>query len=284
MEPNSPSYTAEISRTNPTCFLFLVDQSSSMLEPFGGNPDKSKADGLADAINRLFQNLILKCAKSEGIRDYFHIGVISYGGKILPGLSGKLSGKPLVPISELADNPIRVEERKRWADDGAGGVFEQTFKFPVWFEPRPTGRTPMCEAIQLAQTYMEIFVAQHPTAYPPMVINITDGMPTDGNPLEAAKELRTLATNDGNVLLFNAHLSEKKLHPIEFPANEDGFPDDFARLLFRMSSVLPPKLLEAALADGHKVKDGSRGFVFNADLVSIIRFLDLGTKVYQGVR
>src|SRR5947209_713269 len=26
-------YTAEIRRTNPTCFLFLVDQSSSMLEP-----------------------------------------------------------------------------------------------------------------------------------------------------------------------------------------------------------------------------------------------------------
>ncbi len=30
-------YTAEISRNNPSCFLFLVDQSSSMLEAFGGN-------------------------------------------------------------------------------------------------------------------------------------------------------------------------------------------------------------------------------------------------------
>jgi hypothetical protein len=29
-------YAAEITRTNPTCFVFLVDQSSSMLEPFGG--------------------------------------------------------------------------------------------------------------------------------------------------------------------------------------------------------------------------------------------------------
>lgn len=46
-------YTAEINRTNPTCFVFLVDQSSSMLEPFGGQADKQKADGVADAINRL---------------------------------------------------------------------------------------------------------------------------------------------------------------------------------------------------------------------------------------
>jgi len=35
-------YSTEISRTNPTCFLFLVDQSSSMLEPFGGQQDKKK--------------------------------------------------------------------------------------------------------------------------------------------------------------------------------------------------------------------------------------------------
>src|SRR5690242_10585604 len=66
-------YSAEISRTNPTCFLFLIDQSSSMLESFAGQAGKSKADGVADAINRLLQNLAIKCAKSDGIRDYFFI-------------------------------------------------------------------------------------------------------------------------------------------------------------------------------------------------------------------
>ena len=65
------AFTAEISRTNPTCLLFLVDQSSSMDKPFGGQPGKKKSEGVADAINRLLQNLTLKCAKSEGIRDYF---------------------------------------------------------------------------------------------------------------------------------------------------------------------------------------------------------------------
>ncbi|MCY0933311.1 hypothetical protein [Streptomyces sp. H34-S4] len=28
-------YTAEISRTNPGCFIFLVDQSASMSDPIG---------------------------------------------------------------------------------------------------------------------------------------------------------------------------------------------------------------------------------------------------------
>jgi hypothetical protein len=47
---------------------------------------------------------------------------------------------------------------------------------------------------------------------------------------------------------------------------------------------LPPKLLEAARKDGFTVGAHARGFVFNADLVAIIRFLDIGTRVAQGVR
>ena len=37
-------------------------------------------------------------------------------------------------------------------------------------------------------------------------------------------------------------------------------------------------LLGTAAAEGYPVTDGSRGFVFNADIVSVIRFLDIGTR------
>src|SRR5215467_282741 len=153
-------YTAEISRTKPTCFLFLVDQSSSMLEPFGGQPGKQKAEGVADAINRLLQNIVLKCAKADGIRDYFHVGIIGYGGRVVSALGGALSGQTLVPVSAVANSPLRVEQRTRKVDDGAGGLIEQSFKFPVWFEARPTGRTPMCQALGLAKQYLDVFLAK----------------------------------------------------------------------------------------------------------------------------
>ncbi len=39
------SYSAEISRNNPTCFLFLIDQSGSMNDPWSGGTFKKKADG-----------------------------------------------------------------------------------------------------------------------------------------------------------------------------------------------------------------------------------------------
>jgi hypothetical protein len=255
-----------------------------MLEPFGAQPEKSKAVGVSDALNRLLQNLILKCARADGVRDFFHVGMVSYGGRVQSAFGGALAGKTIVPISQIASNPLRVEVRKRKVEDGAGGLVEDEFKFPVWFEAHPTGRTPMCEAMRKAKEDVQTFLGIQHNCYPPIVINITDGHPTDGDPREAAKELRALTSLDGNVLLFNAHLSDKLNSPIEFPADESGLPDDYAKLLFRMSSELPPKLMEAAKSSGLAVGPKSRGFVFNADLVAVIRFLDIGTRVAQSVR
>ena len=277
-------YTAEISRSNPTCFLFLIDQSSSMLEPFGRQPDKHKADGVADALNRLLQNLAIKCAKSEGVRDYFCVGVIGYGGGVASAFEGPLAGKNIVPISAIANNPLRVDIRSRKVDDGAGGLIEQSFRSPVWVQPKAGGRTPMCQALGLAKQCLEVFIGQFPACYPPLVCNITDGAATDGDPLPAAQALRQLTTTDGNVLLFNAHISANQAPPIEFPSSEAGLPDKFAPLLFRMSSCLPPRLIDAAHGEGYVVTDESRGFVFNGDLVSVIRFIDIGTRVAVTLR
>ena len=72
-------YTAAITRTNPACVLLLIDQSGSMAEPYTGLADQSKAQAVADAVNRVLQNLVLRCAKADQVRDYFQVGVIGYG-------------------------------------------------------------------------------------------------------------------------------------------------------------------------------------------------------------
>jgi hypothetical protein len=255
-----------------------------MAEPFGGQADKAKAQGVADGINRLLQNLVLKCAKSDGIRDYFHVGVVGYGGRVAWALAGQMAGQKLVPISVLANNPLRVEQRNRKVSDGAGGLLDQQFKCPVWFEATASGRTPMCKAIADAGEAVKEFIGTYPKCFPPLVINISDGLATDGNPELATTTLRSLASADGNVLMFNAHVSSKAAHPIEYPALESELPDPGARVLFRMSSVLPNKLREAAKNEGFRVNEQSRGFVFNADLVSVLRFLDIGTRATQTMR
>jgi hypothetical protein len=272
-------YSAEISRANPTCFLFLVDQSKSMRGPMAGSPDKSKADAVAESINRLLYTLVLRCVMGQAVLDRFHIGVIGYGKQVISGLGGTLAGRDLVPVSEVARAPLRVEQRVNKVPDGRGGMTDQTVRFPVWFEPQADGKTPMVAALERATTLLAGFVAQHPTCFPPLVINLSDGEATDGNPEAPAARLRQLGSDDGDTLLFNLHLSAQPVLPIEFPDNEFGLPDDAARRLFRMSSPLPPVMHGPARQAGLMVSDGTRGFVFNADLASVVRFLDIGTRV-----
>jgi hypothetical protein len=151
-------------------------------------------------------------------------------------------------------------------------------KFPIWFDPVANGGTPMCQALKEAHRIVQGWLSQYPNCFPPIVINITDGESTDGDPSSVAARLRSLSSTDGEVLLFNLHLSSQKKRPIEFPSTDAELPDQYAKLLFHMSSPLTPFMIKAAREDGYPVAEGARGFAFNADMVATIKFLDIGTR------
>jgi hypothetical protein len=224
------------------------------------------------------QNLVLTCAKSEGIRDYYLVSVLRYGSSVGPGLGGPLSGQTLVAISQVADNPIRLDERTQKTEDGTGGLVDETVKIPVWFEPVAKGGTPMTEALREAGKILDTFVNDHPQSFPPIVVNITDGESTDGDPTEAAASIRKHATADGNALLCNLHLSSSNAAPVSFPSDDAVMPDQYGKLLFEMSSPLPAPMRSAAQSEGFAISEGARGLVFNADMVKVVQFLEIGTR------
>ena len=281
-------YSAEISRESPTAFLFLLDQSASMQDPFGGAEEKgdaapSKARVLADTVNRLLQNLVLRCAKEEGVRDYFYLGVVGYGERVQPLIEPAErfeheSG--LIPISHLAERPKRMEERVKTVRDGDGNEREQRVKFPVWFDPHAKNGTPMCQALDQAAQMTRQWIDHNPSGFPPVVLNVTDGEATDGDPLRFAQQLRSFATDDGEVLLFNIHLSDSEAPAVELPSSRQELPRDadYAEVLYEMSSELPFTMRSAAEQEGYSVDLDTRGFVFNADPVALVRFLEVGTR------
>jgi hypothetical protein len=274
------SYIAPIQRSDPTAFLFLVDQSSSMGDRMSG--ERTKAQFVADVLNRTLMNLVTRCTKSEGVRNYFDIGVLCYSNdSAANGFTGALGGQILHPVSAIEANPLRVESRRKKVDDGAGGLVEQTVKFPVWFEPVGSGGTPMCAALTKAAEVLAAWCDQHPNSYPPTVLHVTDGESTDGDPESLATLLTQISTADGQALLLNIHVSTSASAPIKFPASASGLPDDYAKLLFRMSSQLPTHLVKFALEKGYSVNSESRGFVFNADAAEIVEFFDIGTRASQ---
>lgn len=280
------AYERNIDRRSPGCLVFLVDQSFSMTEPFAGSP-RSKAEALATAINRFVGELVIRCERGEELpRAYFDVGVIGYTTDadnrpvVRSLLDGPLAGRDLVSIVDLYQHPLEVETRHK--DDGQGGLV--AFKFPVWYRTPPPERmkgTPMAAALRHCAGVAGAWCAAHPQSFPPVVIHLTDGEATDGSPEAAAEELRALRTDDGALLFFNAHLSTSGAEPVLFPTAEQQLPDEFARLLFRMSSALPEGMQRTAQEKGLPAPPGCRVMAFNADGTSLLLLLNVGSIISE---
>ena len=258
-------YSADIDRSNPTCFVFLIDQSASMQEHYAGAAGQSKSEALAYQINNLLAELIVKCSRPE-IRDYFHLAVIGYGPKVHSVFGG------LMPVSEV-ERQARIESRV----DPLTGAAALT---PVWVNALADGMTPMCAALAQAQSLVEEWVLAHPKCFPPIVINLTDGEANDGQPVDSARRLTGVKSDDGFVLLFNGHLSSVVGGAIEFPGAAADLPADaYARTLFEMSSVIPSAMQNKAQQRGIHIDSGARGMVFNSDFMAVANLLEMGTTM-----
>lgn len=253
---NVQTYQQQATRQRPACVVFLVDQSTSMGEPFAGDSKRSKQIGTAEALNSMLLNLIIICDKDPGAlpRHYYDVGVIGYGRSVGSAFGGALAGRDLVSIPELAMNPIDRNE-------------------PKWVETLADGPTPMGEAFNKAGQILAPWVKQHADSFPPIVINITDGVATD-EPQLWANRLRTLSTSDGSLLLYNLNISRHPLQPVLYPQTAEQIETSFGKELFEMTSPLTERMCQLAGA-----RTGSRGFGLNADFESLISFLQTGTQV-----
>jgi hypothetical protein len=272
-------YSAQITRTNPTCIVLLLDQSGSMADPFSGESGVRKADYVANVVNHTLHDIVIRCTKTEEVRNYYHIGLVGYGRHVGSAFVGALANYQLAPIAEVANYPLSVESRYRRVPDGDGGWLEMPVRFPVWMKPSADGATPMCEALGSLKSMLQTWIEDHPGSFPPTILHLTDGESSDGDPLNAGKELLGLRTDDGPVLLFNCHISSNSRTRVEYPSSISQLPDSLSRTLFQISSELPAGFLAAAEQLGVKTEPGSRGFVFNADPSSVVQFYEIGTSL-----
>jgi hypothetical protein len=275
-------YEQTFSRQNPGCIVMLLDRSDSMGAEWRQS-GQTLAEGAARAINRILFDLCIKSTKEVGgaVRDYFHVFVLGYGVRpvaggegVEPAFGGRLTGRLITPLSELADAPLAIREEP--------SVDATTVtRMPVWVEPVSGYRTPMCEAIAVAGEQIFKWIDDHPNSFPPIVINITDGLvtdsPYDGADLaEWARRLTMMETSDGPTLLFNVFLSSEG-EPAFFPTSGDAFPAPGPQM-FEMSSVLPDPMIRTARGAGVLVQPGARAMCFNADLEALVKFLQIGTR------
>jgi hypothetical protein len=101
--------------------------------------------------------------------------------------------------------------------------------------------------------------------------------------LSAAQAIRNLTNRNGSsVILVNCHISERSEAGLVFPSRAAELPQDtYAQALFEMSSVLPPQMNGVAaevLGRTLGEDDSVRGMVFNGNAVTLVKFLEIGTR------
>lgn len=274
------NYSQAWSAARPGCLILMLDQSGSMSDQFGyaqAGAGRRKCDMVATVLNGFLNELIVinTIAQKDGttmVRPRADVAVIGYEGSFVgPILGGALEGRSFVTLPELQMNPLLIERRTKKEIDDVGMEVELPVQFPVWVQPVAGGGTPMCMALGQAHALALQWTMTHVDSYPPVIINVSDGMANDGDPADAARQLSDISTNDGQALLFNVHITDINSAPVAYPASENELPNDrYAKKLFAMSSLIPEtsrSLLESLLAK--PVFSGARGLIFNGDAASV---------------
>ena len=280
-------YTAQITRNTPTAFIFMIDQSISMSRKLNYRGEFiTLADAVARIVNEQIYNLILRCVKMGDVRHYYDIAVIGYGDGASYGWKGTLAGRDFVSPEELKNNPfkkITVKEEKRTRK----GVELKEVEKVQWVEPVAAGKyTRAHKAFAMAKDLLDKWMKEHheKDCYPPTIINITDGAfngilnPREVN-TQLANELKAMFTNDGNVLLWNIHVTPDNQEQILLPIGKTELNEDkYSEWLYDMSSLLPSRYNQP-IGDLRGDAENTRhvAMATNTDLSTLIQLMDIGT-------
>ncbi len=290
MEPPPRDSGSRVSTATPVCIVVLVDCSKSMNRRIGGS-GLARRVVVTDQINMLFEELVDQSFGETGRLPYFYVAAIGYGDVGDRDMGSLLTQFPpdveIVSIVELGDNVSSWVDVQLQVDLPDGTSEVQTTERPVWIEQRPLrrGDTLAKAAFTKAQGLCEQWVADWPNALPPIVLNITDGEYTDGDPRPLIRAIEEIATPHGNALVFNCHLSDVDGDPTSFPtaADAESFSGNRARL-FEQSSELPRSMVTAAQEHGYDIQFGARGYVYNAEVHALADFFSVGTAGRLRVR
>lgn len=280
------AYTARVDREHPTAFIFLVDQSVSMrrITTFNGE-DMTLSEAVARIVNAQINELVERCVKNNETRHYFDIAMIGYGTEAYSAWNGNLEGRDFVTPEEIRDNPYQKKMVKEEVRTRKGITIKEVEK-KQWMVARHDGSwTHMDKAFKRAEGLLESWMKDHhdKDCYPPAIINITDGEyngTTHDEMQQLANQLKSMFTNDGNVLLFNIHVVPGHAESVVFPATADELNGNgYGEKLYNMSSLLPLNYNEQIRAIfGDKQTDiRYHAMGVNTGMERLVKMMKIGT-------
>jgi len=272
-----PPYQQKLQTKNPGCIIFMVDQSGSMTTAHP-KTEYSLAYAAKRATDVTITEILHACVKNAETMPRVWIGAYGYSTMNQDDVKWIIKGKQydtadhagLINIVDLADIEDEYYEP------------ESELYIVDYVEESGNGGTPMGKAFDEVLTLVENFAQNHPNAHPPIIINISDGEPTDMSlaDMEAkAQALRSIATTDGETLLWNIHVSATDPNPIICPDAGTKMPDAYADAMLASASSIPDSHRAIAKAKNIDLGETAKCCVYNADSDTLIKMLSFASSV-----
>ena len=291
-------YKAKATINNPALLIFLIDQSTSMeriLTEDKNHNSYSISRIVKIMVDNVLYQILRKNTEGATFKEKIQIAIIGYG----------LTVHSAIYEVNLEEYPIgvnRIDEVAQKSDPppSPDELFPRSKL--SWVEERSDGLTPMLAAFEEAKKILEKWIPSHKSSNPPIVVNITDGIPTDDAVyaemfeqgfigdlsktllVSKAEEIKKLETDFGNVLIANGHITAEKITEVQYPvsASEVERVDPLALIFFQMSSIIPEPfrtLGNDPESFDMNLKYNAKMLLYNANVASILNFIEFGSTV-----
>lgn len=251
---------------SPGHLIFLIDQSSSM--NLCNTEGRSRAEVVAMAIQSAIIDCVNGCISGTQIKNRLFITIIGYGGSDAPNakiIKEDWVGNYVAELQDVKNN---------------GGLF-----IPI----EANGYAPLSKAFDLATECLETWInvcqekieeGIYSDIPAPIVINITDGEPFDGeSDAEAraemsAQKLKSLKVLSNNVTLFNVYISDEGDEVLFPKCNEIPRDCHVSKFYFGISSNIYNNVPNIHVESyGGKIHKNAKCLALNIRTESIVSFI-----------
>lgn len=265
------AYNLKWSPNHPGHLVYLIDLSESM-----GWEKNKRINMLLEVLNDVCEFLIANDSPRGPIDNSATVSMLGYNTDITTLFSGDFIALDSY-LETRYGNPL----------------------FDINGQAKPQWQTFMADAFTAAERDIRQWIdkqvrAGKPTPAP-IVINITDGIPEEGEDdpghvkamaraKTAAQKLMEVSVPDGNVLLFNIHIMEGG-NPLVLPSSRPSNDSEHLERQFLFDVSSPLNEAHIKTAQGLNIEDAKPGSRFMAsglaDQNKLMRLIQFGSTVSQ---
>lgn len=285
-------YSKSSTRKHPGLVIFMIDQSGSM-EAKSATNGIPLANIATDSLNYTLTELVKITTKPVGddddeIRDYVKVVIIGYGAE--PNLEAQNI------FSGFSTHIARTSKERTNTFAGDLDLYNVV-------KPVAGYVTPMYNAFKMAKEEINKWKTEGPNGHAgiedpsPIVINITDGAPSDEKgectkdalekTAKEAQEIMNIDFPDGPPRIFNIMISQLDGKEVRFPNDPEILKNDpFAQFLYFISSDMTDDLRDKISQEGlGTVHEKSKVLMMNVnDPVTLVKILKVGTPIKPKMR